>query len=389
MILRGRSFAVGVGIAVGFALVESSVGAVAPVYPEADWAKGDPARHGFDPSFGTELDAYAFAKDAPFTTDGLLVLHGGEILYERYARDYTAKMRHYAWSMTKSVSMALFGIAEGEGKIRRDDPISKWVPEADAKSFTGVTIANLISMSTGILWREGYEASPFDSHVVTALYRTRASFDFGLYRTEITKRVAPVGERFNYASGETNLMMKALGRSLGPAYADFPWNKLFTPIGMKSAVFERDGSGNFVGSSYLEATPRDFARFGYLFLRDGNWRGKQIVPAEWVKMAATPSPAMAHLRLDHRPADSPYGYGWWLNRAFPRAQIGKPFPSFPDDMYFASGHDGQELVVVPSWDVVVVRVGNDRFGKRLDLERIGKILKDARAKSAPAKGSVR
>jgi CubicO group peptidase (beta-lactamase class C family) len=356
----------------------SSAFAVEPIYPGEDWAVVAPEKHRFDSAKMKELDTFAFDPKATFSTDALIILSGGEIIYERYGRDYTPKMRHYAWSMTKSVSMALFGIAEAEGKIRRDDLVTKWTPEATSKAWEGVRLEHLLSMSSGIEWRENYEASPFDSHVVTALYRTLPSFDFGLFRATNDKRIALPGERFNYASGDTNLFMRALKKALGPSYDAFPWDKLFDPIGMSSAVFERDGSGTFVGSSYLEAIPRDFARFGYLFLRDGKWKGKMVIPAEWVKLAHTPSPAMEHLRLDHKPADTPYGYSWWLNAPQPRAQIGKPYPGFPDDMYFASGHDGQELVVVPSWDMVVVRCGNDRNGKRIDLTRIGEILRAAR-----------
>jgi len=352
--------------------------AAEPVYPGTDWTKADPAKHGLDPAKLAELDAYAFDPSASFTTDAMLVVAGGELVYERYARGYTETMRHYGWSATKSISMAIFGIAEAEGKVRREDSVTKWNPEAAGSAWDRVTLGNLISMSSGILWREGYEASPFDSHVVTALYRTRESADFGLYRLSQRKVVAPPGERFNYASGDTNLYLRALRKALGDAYADYPWKKLFDPIGMKSAVIERDPSGTFIGSSYGEATPRDFARFGYLFLRGGKWKGKQIVPAEWVRMASTPSPAMAFSRKDHRPKDSPYGYGWWLNAAQPKAGIAKAFPDFPDDMYFASGHDGQEIVVIPSWDLLFVRFGNDRFGRRLDLGRIGSLLKAAR-----------
>jgi CubicO group peptidase (beta-lactamase class C family) len=233
-------------------------------------------------------------------------------------------------------------------------------------------------MSSGIEWKEGYEGSPFDSHVVTALYRTKSAKDFGLYRAKITKKIAPPGERFNYSSGDTNLLMRSMKKALGTSYEDYPWDRLFTPIGMTSAVMERDPSRTFIGSSYFLATARDFARFGYLFLREGRWKGKQILPLEWVKLASTPSPAMSHLRMDHDPENSPYGHSWWLNRPFPQAQIGKPYPDFPDDLYFAAGHDGQQILVIPSWDALLVRLGNDRGEKKIDLAKMGSLLKAAR-----------
>jgi CubicO group peptidase (beta-lactamase class C family) len=370
-------------LAVVLALGGGGARAAEPIYPGVEWAKGDPAKHGLDPAGLAKLADYVFAPGAHYRSDALLVAAGGELVFERYARDYTSATRHLAWSMTKSVSMALFGIAESEGKIRRGDLVSKWNPEASAPAWDGVRMEHLLSMSSGILWREGYETSPFDSHVVSALYRTQDSEDFGLFHARQTKRVSPPGERFNYSSGDTNLMMRSLKSALGDAYPDYPWSRIFTPIGMRSAVLERDASGTFVGSSYLEATPRDFLRFGYLFLREGKWQGKQIVPKEWVKLASSPSPAMDHLRADFEPSDVPYGYGWWLNRAFPAAKIHKPFPDFPDDAYFASGHEGQEMVVIPSWDVVVLRLGNDHLeDERIDLGRIGSLLRAARRLTA-------
>ncbi len=349
-----------------------------PIYPAADWTVSTPGKAGLKPEGIAALDSYVFDPSARYQTDALLVVAGGAIVYERYARGYTAKMRHYGWSMAKSVSMALFGIAEATGKIRREDPVSKWVPEVTGTIWDGIRLEHLLTMSTGVEWNEGYESSPFQSHIVSGLYRRRAFQDFGLTRAGMRKVLAKPGERFNYSSGDTNLLMRAMKKALRDDYKNFPWDALFTPIGMSSAVMERDASGTLIGSSYLAATARDFARFGYLFLREGKWMGKQIIPADWVKLAGTPSPAFHSLRLDHRPSDQPYGTSWWLNRAIPTAQIGKPYPEFPDRTILALGHDGQAIIVVPEWDLVVVRLGNDRAKGRIDVARIGTLLKAAR-----------
>lgn len=347
---------------------------VAPGAFAADW----------DPNGLQALSDYVFSE-GHHKTDAFLIQDGsGRTILERYARGYTPEMRHFGWSITKSISMAIFGIAEAEGRISSSDPVSKYVPELAGKHtiWDRVTFKHLLSMSSGVKWAEGYEWSPFSSNIVAALYRTGPSADFGLYRASVDQEIAPPGKRFNYASGETNLLMRGLKVALGKDYDEYPWKKLFDPVGMSSAVLEKDPSGTFIGSSYGLATPRDFAKFGQLFLhagriREGNGKVVQVVPEKWAKLASTPSPAFDELRLDHVP-EEPYGYSWWLNRPLPAAQIGKRAPSFPDDLYFASGHYGQLILVIPSWDLVVVRLGLDGPGKKIDLEEMGRLIGRAR-----------
>ncbi len=341
-------------------------------------SSSEAAPRAWDPKGLAAFEAYVFSDREKFETDALLVIGDGKVLIERYGRGYHATMPHYGWSIAKSVSMAIFGAAEADGFVSREDPVSKWVPEAVGTRWDQVRLKHLVSMSSGSLWREGYESSPFDSHVVSALYRTTASRDFGILPVRMNRFVAPPGERFNYASGDTNLYMRILRKALGDRYEAYPWERLFEPLGMTSVVMERDQAGNFIGSSYIVATARDFAKFGEFFLAGGKTpAGKQLLPKEWIAMAGTPSPAMEHLRLDHNPAEG-YGYGWWVNRPNPGAQLGKTAADLPADAYCAIGHDGQYLIVVPSWDLVVVRLGNDRKGVRLSLAGIGTKLKAAR-----------
>jgi CubicO group peptidase (beta-lactamase class C family) len=142
------------------------------------------------------------------------------------------------------------------------------------------------------------------------------------------------------------LLMAALRDVVGEErYADWPWTALFDVIGMASATFERDGAGTFVGSSYLYATPRDLAKLGFLYLQDGHWQDRQLLPEAWAAGAGEPGPAPF------------YGRHWWTNRGDAGE---RPWPDAPADTMAGSGHWGQKLFVVPSRDLVVVRTGDDR-----------------------------
>jgi CubicO group peptidase (beta-lactamase class C family) len=177
--------------------------------------------------------------------------------------------------------------------------------------------------------------------------------------------VHPPGTHWNYNSAGINLVADALGRTFAPAgdatarrarVAEVLSRELFAPLGMTSAQPEFDARGTFVGSALLYATARDYARFGLLYLRGGVWDGRRVLPEGWVDFARSKTPA---------PDSDTYGAGWWLTPATGR---GKPLralaPDGPRDLFSAHGHEGQLIVVVPSKDLVIVRLGllDDRKG---------------------------
>ena len=140
---------------------------------------------------------------------------------------------------------------------------------------------------------------------------------------------------------------------------DYPWTLLFEPLSMSSVVFERDARGTHVGGSFVWATPRDFARFGYLFLNDGCWEGKRYLPEGWVRdSVAVSNPFKLH-PLENEP-DDVQGRQFWLNRPVPEQKVTTPWPGVPEDAYAARGHWGQSITVVPSLDLVIVRTADDR-----------------------------
>ena len=168
---------------------------------------------------------------------------------------------------------------------------------------------------------------------------------------KMTLKHAP-GTYWEYSSGTTNIIARVLRQSFADEkeYLRYPRERLFEPIGMQSAVFEPDAAGIFIGSSYLYATARDWARLGLLYLQDGVWQGKRLLPEDWVKYTLTPAP--------HAP-DARYGAQVWLKLdqgpASKSRDVGEP--PFPEDAYYMLGHYGQTVAIVPSRDLVIVRLG--------------------------------
>ena len=291
-----------------------------------------------------EKDAYngnAFA---------FMVLYKGQPVAEAYKPEFNSRTRFTSWSMAKSFTNALVGILVREGKIDINKPAD--IPEWKNDDRSKITLNDLMQMQSGLRWNEDYGTK---SDVTLMLHRegdmSRYAFDMPLEY--------PAGTHWYYSSGTTNIVNKIIRREFDTdsAYYSFAYKELFNRIGTPDAVFESDATGTFVGSSYLYATARDFARFGLLFLNDGVFNGERILPEGWVTYSRTPA------------SDSKGGYGsfFWLNRA-------KALPSAPEDMYMCVGHDGQRIFILPSQQMVVVVLGYSPTAKGgMDFD---KLLKD-------------
>ncbi|MCU0805406.1 MAG: beta-lactamase family protein [Burkholderiales bacterium] len=300
-------------------------------------------RGAVDGQRGEALDRIvASAFDEPDTerlrrTRAVVVVKDGRIVAERYAPGFGPDMPLPGWSMAKSVVGALAGVLVGEGKMQVEAPapVDEW--RDDPRK--AITLDALLRMSSGLAFAEDYW-TPF-SDVNVMLF---ASPDAGALAAA-KPLDAPPGTRWAYASGTTNIVARAM-RAAFPTHADylgFPRRALFDRIGMASAVLEPDASGTFVGSSFLFATARDWARLGILHAQDGVWNGERVLPEGWVRYSATPAPAA--------PA-AQYGAQWWL-----RLDGASPEATLPPDAFHASGHGGQHVTVIPSRRVVVVRMG--------------------------------
>ena len=212
-------------------------------------------------------------------------------------------------------------------------------------------------MSSGLEFGEGYNAV---GDVSVMLFTTH---DMAAYAASKPPETDP-GDVWHYSSGTSNIICRIVCDAVGPGQdcLTFPRRALFDPIGMRSAVFEPDASGTPVGSSYVYATARDWARFGLLYLQDGVWEGERILPQGWVTYTTTPTPG----------SEGRYGAHWWLKKGDPADQR---WLDFPDDLFLASGYDGQFVVVVPSHSLVIVRLGFTPDPEAWDLAAlIGDVL---------------
>ncbi|MFV0378268.1 MAG: serine hydrolase domain-containing protein [Mangrovibacterium sp.] len=285
-------------------------------------------------------------------TFGLMVLYKGLPVAETYRKDFNPNTRFLGWSMAKSFTNALIGIRVKEGKLDTEQPLSfaGW----DTGNARHITMNNLLHMNSGLEWNEDYGNL---SDVTVMLHKEG---DMGAYAAEREPICRP-DSLWYYSSGTTNMACLALRQSF-PSDADywaFPRKELFNKAGMRSAVIELDASGTFVGSSYVYATMRDYARFGLLYLNKGQWLGEQLLPENWIRYTTTPANG----------SKEGYGAFFWLN------QSGTDQPSAPRDTYACKGHDGQYIFIIPSKELVIVRTGYSKKGEFETNEMLKEILK--------------
>jgi CubicO group peptidase (beta-lactamase class C family) len=282
------------------------------------------------------------------------VLRSGLLVAERYAAGFDEKTPLLGWSMTKSVLATLIGIQVQRGRLDLESPAG--VPAWAGDERSAITLDQLLRMSSGLAFKERNGAFGDSAPM---LFRSRSAADYAA-RSPLAH--AP-GAFWSYSSGTSNLVSGILRASLpgdAGAYHRFPHEALFDRIGMRSAVLETDAAGTFVGSSFCYATARDWARFGLLHARDGVWQGERLLPEGWVETVRRPTPAAPQGR---------YGAHWWLNAGTPGEPEDRPYPSLPSDLFYASGYEGQFVVVLPSQDLVVVRLGQSEPEHAFDLEQ--------------------
>jgi CubicO group peptidase (beta-lactamase class C family) len=282
-----------------------------------------------------------------------MIVHKGIPVVEAYQPQFNSKTRFQSWSMAKSITNALVGVMVKEGRmdIRQRVNLPQWEND-DRKQ---ITLNDLMQMQSGLQWNEDYGAR---SDVTLMLYNEP---DFARY-TYSRPLEFPVGSKWLYSSGSTNIVSYLIRKSIGndADYYTYAKTHLFDKVGMRSALFEVDASGTQVGSSYLYATARDYARFGLLYLQDGMFNGERILPEGWVKYSTDPA------------SDSKGDYGalFWLNKS-------RYYPSAPVDMFSCNGHEGQHIFIIPSKELVIVVLGySPKPDKVMEFDALlGDILK--------------
>lgn len=307
------------------------------------WPAGDLLADTVPP--GIDLQKLQSAVDQAFAdtagwkgTFGLTVVYRDQIVAERFRSDFSRSTPFLSWSMAKSFTNAITGLLVKEGKVDLHAPVPR--PEWANDARREITLNHLMHMNSGLEWNEDYGNL---SDVTVMLHKEGDMGDFAAAK----KAVARPDSIWVYSSGTTNIVCDYLRTLFSDetAYLAYPRKALFNPLGLRSVVWEPDASGTLVGSSYLYATQRDYARFGLLYLHQGKWLGQQILPEGWVEYTTTPANG----------SDGQYGAFFWLNRA-------GGYPGVPEDMFSCNGHDGQFIFIVPSKQLVVVRNGYSPHG---------------------------
>lgn len=287
-------------------------------------------------------------------TTGLLILKDDTILLERYAHGYSAAGHHIGWSVTKSFVSALFGIAVAEGHIPDImAPVTDYLPELAGSGYDGVPIKHLLQMSSGVGFDEDY-GDPFsDINRMGPSMAVGSLLDFA----GTLKRARPPGTLQHYVSVDTQVLGSILVRSTGQDLSSYASEKLWKPLGMEfDGVWLVDGEGMEWAFGGLNASLRDYARFGWLYLNGGRRGGVQIVPKDWVRASITPD--APHLMPGPKTGTTElmgYGYQWWI-------------PNEPDGDFMALGVYGQTIYVDPKNRLVIVQNAADRDFQRNDFE---------------------
>ena len=291
-----------------------------PENPDAiDWPQGNKVSIDLSNPITDSLkpiidEAFDPPGKADLRTNAVVIVHKGKVIAEKYANGFTPNTPHVGWSMTKSIMNTLTGILVKENKLDLYGKVN--IPEWENDNRNEITLNDLLQMSSGLEWTEGYEKN---SDVTTMLYKVPNTYEYAIQ----SKSIHPTGTVWKYSSGTSNIISGII-RSTFPNlndYFNFPRKMLFNKIGATSFILEPDAGGNFVGSSYSLATARDWAKLGQLYLNDGMWEGERILPEGWVEYSTTPA---KHSR-------NRYGAQIWLNVA--KSNLS----NLPEDVFYFDG----------------------------------------------------
>ena len=275
---------------------------------------------------------------------GLLIAKGDTILFEHYQYGRTDRHRFVSQSMAKTVTAMLIGIAVAEGKIASiEDRVERYVPGLAGTEYGGTTLRSLLTMSSGVLFREDYDGTDDMARLGRDLFGPELPGPISAVR-QFNTRAAPADSVFRYASIETEILGLVLHAAVGTPVADYLSSRIWQPLGAEAdAAWAIDRTEQEATFCCLSATLRDYARLGLMLAHDGAWNGRQIVPRDWVVEATTASPERPHLRPGRAtPQSFGYGYQVWL-------------PPGPRRTFALIGIHGQSIIVDPTSKLVMVQ----------------------------------
>ena len=277
------------------------------------------------------------------STTSLLVIRDDKIEYEAYFQGTGAEDQRISWSIAKSYLSTLIGVALEDGAIASmDDPVTKYAPSLTGSAYDGATIRNVANMASGVAFNEDY--LDYDSDINKMGREVALGGSLDEFAAGLTARAGAPGENWRYVSIDTHVLGMVLRGATGRSVADYMADKLWSRIGVEAdAYYVTDGEGAAFVLGGLNIRTRDYAKLGRLFLRDGDWNGEQIIPADWVRESTAQS-APPPADPDH---ELGYGYQWWL-------------PADADEEFFAIGVYGQYIWVDRKANVIIVKTSADR-----------------------------
>ncbi len=290
-----------------------------------DWPRSTPEEQGLSSEVLANMLEKIDREDMPIHS--ILVIRHGVLVLEAYVHPFNSQTRHGVYSVTKSVTSALTGIAMNNGLLGEvGSPVASYFPEVmiDDPVKSEITIENLLSMNSGVEWTE-----PLHSGLSDLWWILEADDPVQYFFTPAV--IKKPGSTFNYNSGGTHVLSVMIQNASGMKAAKFAEEHLFSALGIYDYYWNRDLSGHSVGGTGLELLPVDMAKIGQLYLNKGTWQGEQVIPARWVEASAC-----AH---SYPSEIIGYGYQWWIR---------------PQGDYYALGWGGQQIRVFPDQDMVLV-----------------------------------
>ncbi|BBB31770.1 beta-lactamase [Thermotomaculum hydrothermale] len=293
------------------------------------------------------VKVYNYAANPNIKTEGLIILRHNYIVFETYLNGFTPDTLHESYSIAKSISSCLTGIAIDKGYLTDENVFVKdfypqWDDLPDSDCRNKITVKNLLTMTSGLEWNEHDYYGDTSQNDAFIMYQSADNYlEYVLSKNCIHQP----GSFFNYSSGDSMLLSGILKEATGEDVEQFAVENLFDKIGIERHYWQRDNAGNVITAWGIGLTLRDYARFGLLYLHKGNWDGNQIVSREWVEKST--SPAYQNINW--------YGYSFWLMPVFSDYQN----YNLPSDIYLAWGIHTQQIFVIPDYDIVAVRLGND------------------------------
>jgi len=330
-------------------------------WPKDEWPTKNLEQAGFSKQRFNQFLSTVFFPHLTFSTDTVVVIKDGFLVHEEYAHGFSRNRKHALFSLGKTVIAALVGVMELEGLIHRNETVNRYYPKLDPLGVSQITITHLLNMSSGIEWIEEDRENLLQSDPWFALYSKASYKDMPLWVARHPVAHKP-GIKFNYSSGDSALLTAVIRGALGEhRHASYPWEKLFTPLGMKSMSIERDSAGNLGLHAIAYSSPLDIAKVGLLYLENGLVNGQRLWPRDWLDFSNKMAPAQYNgtdpndRNLQNNQA---YGAQIWLNVKRP-GDGERPYPELPANALLGLGTRGQILLILPDEKLIFVRTATD------------------------------